>query len=80
MRRLVCAILLGCASASLGGGALADEQAEGTLELLMAVDREGSWRAVSPHWRSRRPYALEGYLLLDGRAQEGYVLPPAPRP
>jgi hypothetical protein len=53
---------------------------EGTLELLMAVDREGSWRAVSPHWRSRRPYALEGYLLLDGRAKEGYVLPPAPRP
>ena len=47
MRRLVCAILLGCASASLGEVARADEQADRTL---------------------------------DGRAKEGYVLPPAPRP
>ena len=49
---------------------------QGKLELLLAVDRDGSWRAVSPHWRSRRPYPLHGYLLLDGRDEEGYVLFP----
>jgi hypothetical protein len=49
---------------------------EGKLELLLAHDREGTWRAVSPHWRSRIPYSLEGYLLLEGRDKEGYVLFP----
>jgi hypothetical protein len=49
---------------------------QGKLELLLAVDRDGSWRAVSPHWRSRRPYPLHGYLLLEGREEEGYVLFP----
>lgn len=49
---------------------------EGKLELLLAVDRDGSWRAVSPHWRSRQPYPLQGYLLLEGRGPEGYVLFP----
>jgi hypothetical protein len=49
---------------------------EGTLELLMAIDREGSWRAVSPHWRSRTQHPLHGYLLLNGREEEGYVLFP----
>lgn len=52
---------------------------EGKLEVLLAVDRDGSWRAVSPHWRSRRQYSLDGYLLLEGRQKEGYVLSPTPR-
>jgi hypothetical protein len=46
---------------------------EGKLQLLIAVDRDRSWRVVSPHWRSRRQYPLHGYLLLDGRQLEGYV-------
>ena len=41
-----------------------------------ALDREGTWRAVSPHWRSRVQYSLHGYLRLDGRDQEGHVLFP----
>jgi hypothetical protein len=49
---------------------------EGKLELLLAVDRDGSWRAVSPHWRSLTRYPLHGYLLLQGREKEGYVLFP----
>jgi hypothetical protein len=50
---------------------------EGKLEVLLAaVDRDGSWRAVSPHWRSRRQFSLHGYLLLEGREKEGYVLSP----
>lgn len=52
---------------------------EGTLDLLLAIDRDGSWRAVSPHWRSRRQYPLHGYLLLEGREKEGYVVFPKPR-
>jgi hypothetical protein len=52
---------------------------DGKLELLLAVDREGSWRAVSPHWRSRIEYPLQGYLLLEGRDKEGYVLFPKRR-
>jgi hypothetical protein len=49
---------------------------EGTLDVLLAIDRDGSWRAVSPHWRSRREYPLQGYLVLEGREKEGYVLFP----
>ncbi len=26
---------------------------DGELELLLALNQDGSWRAVSPHWRSR---------------------------
>lgn len=52
---------------------------EGKLQLLLAVDREGSWRAISPHRRSRRQYSLDGYLLLEGREKEGYVLFPKRR-
>jgi hypothetical protein len=52
---------------------------DGKLEVLLAVDQAGAWRAVSPHWRSRRQYALDGFLLLDGRQKEGYVLAPKPR-
>ncbi len=52
---------------------------EGKLELLLAVDRDGSWRAVSPHWRSRIQYPLHGYLILEGREKEGYVLFPKQR-
>ena len=47
---------------------------DGILQLLLAADRNGSWRVVSPHWRSRREYALHGYLLLEGREKEGYVI------
>jgi hypothetical protein len=49
---------------------------QGTMDLLLAIDRDGSWRAVSPHWRSRTQYPLHGYLLLEGREKEGYVLFP----
>jgi hypothetical protein len=52
---------------------------DGNLKLLLAVDGEGSWRAVSPHWRSRREYSLHGYLLMEGREKEGYVLFPKQR-
>ncbi len=52
---------------------------DGSLQVLLAVDRDGSWRAVSPHWRSRRKYPLQGYLLLEGREKEGYVLFPKQR-
>jgi hypothetical protein len=52
---------------------------EGHLELLLSADRTGAWRAVSPHWRSRREYPLHGYLLLDGREREGYVVFPKQR-
>jgi hypothetical protein len=52
---------------------------DGTLQLVLAVDKDGIWRAVSPHWRSRREYPLDGYLLLDGRDKEGYVLFSRPR-
>jgi hypothetical protein len=52
---------------------------DGRLQLLLAVDRDGSWRAVSPHWRSRKEYSLHGYLLLEGRDKEGYVLFPRQR-
>ncbi len=50
---------------------------EGKLQILLASDRNGEWRAVSPNWRSRREYSLDGYLVLDGRKKEGYVLFPA---
>ena len=46
---------------------------EGRMELVLALDGQGSWRAVSPHWRSRRQYPLDGYLLLNGREPDGYV-------
>ena len=52
---------------------------EGKLEVLLAVDRNGTWRAVSPRWRSRRLYSLHGYLLLEGRGEDGYVLFPRQR-
>jgi hypothetical protein len=46
---------------------------EGRMELVLALDGQGSWRAVSPHWRSRRQYPLDGHLLLNGREPDGYV-------
>lgn len=49
---------------------------EGKLQILLAVDRNGEWRVVSPNWRSRRQYSLDAYLVLDGRKKEGYVLFP----
>ncbi len=33
---------------------------------------------VPPHWRARSQYSLHGYLLLEGRPREGYVLFPKP--
>lgn len=49
---------------------------EGKLQILLAADPNGEWRVVSPKWRSRQQYSLDGYLVLDGRKKEGYVLPP----
>lgn len=49
---------------------------EGQLELMLALDRTNSWFALAPRWRSRSSYALDGYLVLDGREKEGYVLFP----
>jgi hypothetical protein len=49
---------------------------DGKLQLLLAADRNGSWRAVPPRWRSRSRYPLDGYLVLEDRALEGYVLFP----
>lgn len=46
---------------------------DGRMELVLAADQGGSWRAVSPHWRSRRQYPLHGYLVLEGRKTKGYV-------
>ena len=46
---------------------------DGKMELVLAADRGGAWRAVSPHWRSRRQYPLHGYLVLEGRKTKGYV-------
>ena len=48
---------------------------DGMMEILLArAAGDGAWRAVSPHSRSRRQYPLDGYLLLEGRKKEGYVL------
>lgn len=48
---------------------------DGIMEVLLArAAGDGGWRAVSPHSRSRRQYPLDGYLLLEGRKKEGYVL------
>lgn len=52
---------------------------EGKLEVLLAAGKDGSWRAVSPRSRSRSRYSLDGYLLLEGREKEGYVLFPKRR-
>ena len=45
---------------------------EGKLEVTL----DGSGRAVSPRPNSRSRYSLDGYLLLEGREKEGYVLFP----
>jgi hypothetical protein len=63
---------------SLHCGVPAGHVFDGRLELLLAVDGDMAWRAVSPHWRARRRYPLHGYLLLEGRQPEGYVLFPRP--
>ena len=60
-------------------GVAAGHVFDGRLNVLLAVDRDGSWRAVSPDWRSRREYPLQGYLLLEGRPKEGYVVFPTGR-
>ena len=67
----------GClASLYLHCGVPAGHLFAGKLEVLLAVDRDGRWRAVDPNWRSRRQYPLSGYLLFEGREKEGYVVPP----
>jgi hypothetical protein len=49
---------------------------EGKLEVLLALGKDGAWRAVPPRSRSRSRYPLDGYLLLEGREKEGYVVFP----
>jgi hypothetical protein len=44
---------------------------DGRLELLLAVDRDGLWKAVSPHWRSRRQYSLHGTCLWKDEKRKG---------
>jgi hypothetical protein len=50
---------------------------EGNLEVLLGVsEKAGRWTAVSPNWRTLRSYPLQGYLVLEGKQKEGYVLFP----
>lgn len=51
---------------------------EGKLELLLVVgEKPDHWTAVSPNWRTLTSYPLQGYIVLEGRRQEGYVVFPA---
>jgi hypothetical protein len=45
------------------------------LEVVRVEDLRGR---VSAERDSRRQYSLDGYLLLEGRDKDGYVLPPKP--
>ena len=49
---------------------------DGKIQLVLASDRSGAWRAVPAHTRSRARYSLDGYLLLEERSKEGYVVFP----
>lgn len=48
---------------------------EGKVEVDV-VATIGGWKALSRNFRNRREFPLSNYLLLEGRAKEGYVLPP----
>lgn len=48
---------------------------EGKLEILFALHKR-RWVAVPPKWRARSQYSLDGYLILENREKEGYVLFP----
>ena len=50
---------------------------DGEMELLLVVsEKPDQWTAVSPNWRTLQSYPLQGYLLLEGKQEEGYVLFP----
>jgi hypothetical protein len=50
---------------------------DGEMELLLVVgEKPDRWTAVSPNWRTLQSYPLQGYLLLEGKQKEGYVLFP----
>jgi hypothetical protein len=53
---------------------LANDQAH--QKIAEAALRETRDIISREYWRSRIPYSLEGYLLLEGRDNEGYVLFP----
>ncbi len=46
---------------------------EGDLELLL-VQTGDNWQVLNPNWRRKTTYPLEGYLLMDGKNKEDYVL------
>ena len=50
---------------------------DGEMELLLVVGgNPDRWTAVSPNWRTLQSYPLQGYLILEGKQKEGYVLFP----
>ena len=49
----------------------------GKIEVDMAYTADG-WKVLSKNVRNLREYVLSGYLLLEGKPKEGYVLPPNP--
>ena len=50
---------------------------DGNLEVLLVVsEKSDRWTAVSPNWRTLRSYPLQGYLVVEGKQKEGYVLFP----
>ena len=49
---------------------------DGEMELLLVVEKSDRWTVVSPNWRTLLSYPLQGYLLLEGKPKEGYVLFP----
>jgi hypothetical protein len=48
----------------------------GKMEILLTIESPARWTAVSPNWRTLQSYPLQGYLLLEGKQKEGYVLFP----
>lgn len=48
---------------------------EGDLELLLVKTNQG-WEILNPNWRRKTSYPLEGYLIMEGKEKEGYVLFP----
>jgi len=57
-------------------GVLTGHVFDGEMELLLVFEKSDRWTAVSPNWRSLLSYPLQGYLLLEGKQKEGYVLFP----
>lgn len=46
----------------------------GNIEVDMAHTTDG-WKVLNRNSRNLREFVLSGYLLLEGRPEEGYVLP-----